>query len=91
VLDRLRTELARSGKAHTFDLLKGHLIGEKDDAGYRGATDALDLSPGAARIAAHRLRRRYRELLRAEIARTVDGCDREIDDEIRYLFSVTQA
>jgi RNA polymerase sigma-70 factor (ECF subfamily) len=90
VLDTLRDEFARAGKAHLFDLLKGHLVGEKDEDAYRDAAAALDTSVGALRVAAHRLRRRYREMLRAEIARTVDGSDREIDDEIRYLFNVTQ-
>ena len=90
VLDRLRAELAQAGKDGMFDLLKDHLIGDHDEASYRCAADALGLSAGAARVAAHRLRRRYRELLRAEIARSVDGSDRDVDDEIRYLFSVTQ-
>jgi RNA polymerase sigma-70 factor (ECF subfamily) len=90
VLDRLRGELARTGRERLFDLLKDRLIGETSDAAYRDTAGALDLSVGATRVAAHRLRRRYRELLRDEIACTVDGSDREIDDEIRYLFSVTQ-
>jgi DNA-directed RNA polymerase specialized sigma24 family protein len=90
VLDRLKWELAASGKARLFDLLKEHVLGEPDDTAYRNAATALNLSTGAVRVAAHRLRRRYRELLRTEIGRTVDGSDREIDDEIRYLIAVTQ-
>jgi RNA polymerase sigma-70 factor (ECF subfamily) len=58
VLDRLRDEVARSGKDRAFDLLKGHLIGEKDQAAYRDAAEALGLSAGAVRVAVHRLRRR---------------------------------
>jgi DNA-directed RNA polymerase specialized sigma24 family protein len=90
VLDQLRDELARSGRDRLFDGLKEHLVGDGDETAYRAAASALDLSPGAARVAAHRLRRRYRALLRAEIARTVGGSESEVDDEIRYLFSVTQ-
>ncbi len=44
------------------------------------------MTEGAVKVAAHRLRRRYRELLREEIARTVPSPD-EIEDEIRYLFA----
>ena len=43
------------------------------------------MSEGAVKVAAHRLRRRYRELLRAQIAQTVAGPG-EVDDEIRHLF-----
>jgi RNA polymerase sigma-70 factor (ECF subfamily) len=90
VLDRLRDELAQSGKAHLFDLLKEHLLGERDEAAYREAATRLELSAVAVRVAALRLRRRYRELLRAEIAATVGRSDSEIEDEIRYLFTVTR-
>jgi hypothetical protein len=46
----------------------------------------LGMTEGAVKMAAHRLRRRYRELLRQEIAQTVAGPD-QIEEEIRYLFA----
>ena len=45
------------------------------------------MSEGAVKVAVHRLRQRYRDLLRAEIANTVAGPN-EVDEELRYLFSV---
>jgi DNA-directed RNA polymerase specialized sigma24 family protein len=90
VLARLRADFARAGKHDVFDVLKMHLAGEKSDALYRRSAEKLGISVGAARVAAHRLRRRYRELLRAEIERTVSGTAQDVDDEVRYLFSVTQ-
>jgi RNA polymerase sigma-70 factor (ECF subfamily) len=90
VLDRLRDELTRAGKRPLFDLLKSRLTGDTGDASYRDAAETLHLSEASLRVAAHRLRRRYRELLRAEVARTVTGPAQEIDDEIRYLFNATR-
>jgi RNA polymerase sigma-70 factor (ECF subfamily) len=89
VLRQLRAEFARTGRVRVFDALKSHLTGEPSEVAYREASGALHLSDGAVRVAAHRLRRRYRELLRAEIARTVADPATEVDDEIRYLFDVT--
>jgi RNA polymerase sigma-70 factor (ECF subfamily) len=90
VLAQLRAEFVRAGKEQAFDVLKAALTSEKSDAVYRHAGEALNVSAGAARVAAHRLRRRYRELLRVEIGRTVHGPEQDIDDEIKYLFSVMQ-
>jgi RNA polymerase sigma-70 factor (ECF subfamily) len=59
--------------------------GDGTPASYGAAAAALNASEGATRVAVHRLRRRYRELLRAEIAQTVND-PAEIDDEIRELF-----
>ncbi len=88
VLDGLRSEFARDGKAATFDGLRLYLVGDAADGGYRRAASALKITEGAARVAVHRLRRRYRELLVREIALTVPAAD--VDDEIRYLRSVMQ-
>jgi RNA polymerase sigma factor (sigma-70 family) len=86
VLDRLCDECASAGKAETFDALKGFIAGLPDDGSYAEAARRLGITENAAKVAAHRFRRRYRELLREEIARTVAKPD-EVDDEIRRLFA----
>jgi RNA polymerase sigma-70 factor (ECF subfamily) len=82
VMARLRTEMAGAGKLAHFQALKFCLTGEKQayaDVGVR-----LGISEGAVKVAVHRLRERYRTLLRAEIAETV-ASDEEINDELRSL------
>ncbi len=83
VLSSLEAEYERNGNASRFARLKPFLTGEGDD-GYAAAADDIGISEGAAKVAVHRLRRRYRELLRAEVAETV-GCEELVDDELRAL------
>lgn len=90
VMDRLEKEWTEAGKAGQFNQLKPFLVGESSGATYRQAGDALRMSEGAAKMAAHRLRLRYRELLRDEIAATVSGPE-EADDEIRRLFATLES
>jgi DNA-directed RNA polymerase specialized sigma24 family protein len=85
VMGRLRAEFEAKGKGHLFDRLRGFLVGEKG-AGYRRASDELGLSEGAVKVAVHRLRQRYRELLHEEIGRTV-GSAEEVEEEVRALFA----
>jgi RNA polymerase sigma factor (sigma-70 family) len=85
VMTRLREEFENRGKGELFDRLRGFLVGEKG-TGYRQAAEALGLSEGAVKVAVHRLRQRYRELLHEEIGRTV-GTPDEIEGEIRALFA----
>jgi DNA-directed RNA polymerase specialized sigma24 family protein len=80
---RLRVELESEGKGHLFEALQGFLLG-RDDASYQQVADALSLSLGALKTIIHRLRGRYRTLLREEVARTLDSPE-EIDEELRYL------
>jgi DNA-directed RNA polymerase specialized sigma24 family protein len=84
VLAALRAEFAADGKEALFDQIKGFLTGESD-ASYAAIALGLGMSEGAAKAAAHRMRQRYRELLRHEVAQTVAD-PAEIDDEIRRLF-----
>jgi RNA polymerase sigma factor (sigma-70 family) len=86
VLARLRQEYEAAGKTRWFEQLKPFLAGETKNAAYSGAAAALQVSEGAARVAAHRLRKRYRELLRQEVAQTVAD-DADVEDEIRALFA----
>jgi len=84
-MERLRDEFVRSGKENHFAQLSGFLLGHDKSVSYADAARTLGISEGAAMVAAHRMRRRFRTLLRAEIAQTVSSPD-AVDDEIRSLF-----
>jgi RNA polymerase sigma-70 factor (ECF subfamily) len=86
VIARLADEFARLGKETLFERLKTTLTGEPSAPSYSQAALDMGMSEGAVKVAAHRLRRRFRELLRQEIAQTVASPD-EINDEIRDLFA----
>ena len=85
VLARLREEMAAAGKTAHFDALKFCLTGER--AAYAEVALALAMSEGAVKVAVHRLRERYRQLIRAEIAETV-ATPAEVDAEMRDLLAV---
>ena len=87
VMRRLQEEYEASGKAAQFEHLKGVLTGDREGLGYAALGEELGMSEEAARQAAGRLRKRYRELLRAEVAHTLSE-PADIDDEIRSLFAV---
>jgi RNA polymerase sigma-70 factor (ECF subfamily) len=88
VLERLREEfIATSGKAERFERLKVLLWGEKGSPPYAEVAAEWGLSQGALKVVVHRMRRRYRELLRAEVAHTVARPE-EVDDELRHLIAV---
>ena len=83
----LREEYAAAGKAEVFDVLKGHLTPDGTEASAEWAGSRLGISPGAARIAAMRLRTRYRERLLREVAASMDAkTEAEVDEEIDALF-----
>jgi RNA polymerase sigma-70 factor (ECF subfamily) len=86
VLAALRGESAAEGKERLFDQLKECLGGRPGDGRYRLVADELGMGEGAVRMAAHRLRRRYRELLRQAIAQTVETPE-QVDEEIAFLFT----
>jgi len=88
VLARLRDEFTREGKERVFDELKAALTGAKIP--YAEIATRLDLKEGAVRTAVHRLRTRYRDLLRAEIAETV-ASPAEVDAEMQHLFAALAA
>jgi len=89
VMAKLRAENAGKGKADYFEKLSPLLDGDPSAKGYEDLASELGASPGALRVAVHRMRRRYRELLRAELAETV-STPAEIDEEIRFLLSALQ-
>ena len=87
VLFQLREEFASNGKEDQFDRLKVLLWGEKDAPPYADVAADLGMSEGALKVAVHRLRQRYRELLRLEVAQT-GASPAEVDEELRHLISV---
>ena len=86
VFVRLREECAAAGKRDLSDTLRPYLSGEKSAPSYAELAGPLQMTPGAVQVAVHRLRRRYGELLRIEIAHTV-GQAGDVDDELRHLFA----
>lgn len=86
VMRRLEEEMRESGKAEWFDRLKGFIVGGSDGATYAKTAESLATSEAAAKMATHRMRKRYRELLRHEIAETVEHVA-DVEDEIRSLFA----
>ncbi len=87
VRNRLATEYATGGKADRFALLEKFLPGEETDLTYAQAAARLGVAEGTIKSDVHRLKRRYRDLLRQEIAHTV-ATENEVDDELRYLLAV---
>ena len=90
VMQQLRGEFDRSGKGRLFDELKAYMTREGQAETYREKGAALGMSEAAIKVAVHRLRRRFHDMLRGEIAQTVAD-DSEIDDEIRALFAAVAA
>jgi len=90
VLARLEQEFRDSGKGGLFDQLKGSLLAEETGLSYAELGAQLGMKEDAVKQAVHRMRRRYRELFREEIAQTVAGPG-EVEDELKYLFAVLSA
>ena len=85
-LTRLDTEHEQSGKAAEFAVLSPVLTAERGDIPYATLANQLGLSESAARQAVHRLRKRFREVFREEIAQTVVAPE-EVEEEIRHLLA----
>ena len=89
-LEATESELRDAGKSAHFDVLKPWLTGESPTRSTAGAGAELRMSEGAIKVAVHRLRQRFREHIKNEIAQTVpSGAD--IDDELRHLIAVLVA
>jgi RNA polymerase sigma-70 factor (ECF subfamily) len=84
-MEELRHGCVLAGKERQFERFKPFLSGGTGSE-YREAASGLGLSEGAVRVLVHRLRRKYRELLREQIRRTVDSPE-EVEEEIRHLFA----
>ena len=85
VIAQLRQECAAEGKPALFETLKPFLMADQSAIPYAQAAASLGMAEGTARVAVHRLRRRYRELLRAEIAQTLTDST-QVAQEIEALF-----
>lgn len=86
-LQRLQQEFGSTGRAAQFERLKGFLEGEVARGDYDRAAADLKVSPGAVAMAVQRLRQRYRELVRDEVAQTV-AVPAEIEEEMKHLIAV---
>jgi RNA polymerase sigma factor (sigma-70 family) len=85
-VEMLRREYVQAGKGELFEQLQSHITTEPETSFYRQSAERLGMSEGAVRVAAHRLRRRLRDLIRAEIAETVTTAE-QLEEEIRALFA----
>jgi RNA polymerase sigma-70 factor (ECF subfamily) len=83
-LTRLRADYVTTGRAGLFDLLKDYVWGDKNALSLAQIAEHLDLTEEAVKKAVQRLRQRFRDSLRAEVAQTV-GSPEQLDDELRYL------
>ncbi len=87
VLARLEQEYSAEGKAAWMEAMRPALTAGRDAISYSEMACKLNTSENALRVAVHRLRQRYRQLIRVEVASTVASPE-EVDEEMRYLFEV---
>jgi RNA polymerase sigma-70 factor (ECF subfamily) len=86
VVQRLQGEFAAAGKQPLFNELKVFLVMEETPSSYAELSNRLQVSEGALKVAVHRLRKRYGQLLAAEVARTLDG-HASVQEEINALLA----
>ena len=86
VVEKLREEFVHQGRPEHFERLKVFLLGQSD-APYAALAREMNTSEGALKVAIHRLRKRYREIFRQEIADTVAD-PAEVESELRFLAAV---
>jgi RNA polymerase sigma-70 factor (ECF subfamily) len=83
-VNRLRDDFAALGKAGDFETLKHCLMADRGAINYAAVAQHLEVNEGAARVAVHRLRKRFRDIYREEISRTLSqGAD--LDEELHHL------
>ena len=87
VLSQLRAGYEQDGKGRLFDVLKSSIIGNRETQPYAALATELKMSEDAVKMAVHRLRERYRERLKAEVAHTV-ASPADVENEMRHLFRV---
>ena len=87
VTGRLQAEFTEAGMSARFEGLKLFLLADEEPASYAQTAAQLSLTEGAVRTAIYRMRQRYGELLRAEIAQTVTG-PHELEEELRHFVAV---
>jgi DNA-directed RNA polymerase specialized sigma24 family protein len=87
LLDRTLERLRSAYQGSDFDVLKPLLLGEAERGQLGSTAERLGLTEGALKVAVHRLRRRYREILRSEIAATLTD-PAQVEAEIQHLLTV---
>ncbi|HKK17437.1 MAG TPA: sigma-70 family RNA polymerase sigma factor [Opitutales bacterium] len=87
VLENLESEFAAAGKAREYDSLKGVLMADRGELNYSKLAEALGTSEGAARVAAHRLRKKFRRRFREAISATLDE-DADLTEEMVFMAKV---
>jgi RNA polymerase sigma factor (sigma-70 family) len=90
VMARLREDFERAGKGGDFNQLKVYLTGDAAAPSYREVAATLETTEGAVKVAVHRLRHRFREVVLAEIAQTV-AAPEDADEELRHLFEAIRS
>jgi RNA polymerase sigma-70 factor (ECF subfamily) len=86
-LATLAEEHKAAAKTAQFEALKPWLTGDTDNSSQADAARQLSLNDGAVKVAIHRLRRRFRDVIKSEIARTVND-PAQVDEELRYLLAL---
>jgi RNA polymerase sigma factor (sigma-70 family) len=86
VMSRLSAGAAQNDKSVQFESLKTYLTGDEPQVSYAAAANELGISEGAVKVAVHRLRKTFRDLVRDEIAQTVSSPE-DIQDELQHLWS----
>lgn len=86
-LNQLKAEMSAAGKAGQFELLKTSLTADAGEGGHEGLAQKLGVAGASVAVMVHRLRQRYRELVRAEVAQTVSS-PTELEEEMRHLFQM---
>lgn len=86
-LERARRQWHDAGNARQYELLRPYLTSGENQAPYRETAAALGVSEGAVKVAVHRLRKRFGQCLRAEVAQTIAD-PRDVDAELRHLLAV---
>ena len=89
-LDRVRVTFEDSGKGGQFEVLRPWLMGEPEGLTQAEAAAQLGMTSGAVKVAIHRLRQKFGDAIRQEIADTVDT-EEEIAGELRYLIEALRA
>lgn len=89
-LHRLREECEARGRRRLFDLISGYLTADRADVSYASIAQKLSVTEADVKRLLHRMRQRYRHLLRDEVAQTVEHFE-EVDEEIRYLCATLAA
>lgn len=85
-MSRLRDEFIGADKQQLFDCIKAHITAEQGSIAYNTVATKLNMTEAAVRVSAHRIRQRYRELVRQEIAHTVTDTE-QVDEEMSDLFA----